>query len=301
MTSSVTTSDPERPAIEFRDVSFAFDDNPALIDLSFRLGRGKLICITGESRSGKSVLVKLSVGLLQPDKGQVFVDGRDLGGLAEFEQLDLRRSSMGVVFQDSSLFTGISVYENAAYRLTEAGLPEDQVDRGAMEILSFVGLEQDADKLPEELSIGMRRRLEFARAMAGWPRIMLFDEPATGLDPINARNILDLVVRARDVHDVSSILVTKEAWEIDYVSKRRAVTDASGEVRILAEPKGLPGVEVIVLDSGRIAFRGAPGEFASSELPVVTRMTKGIQGSPAPTARFSDPWSRTRQRRSKKV
>ena len=221
MSSTVTESDQETPAIEFRHVSFAFDDTPALIDVSFQLPRGNMICVTGESRSGKSVLLRLSVGLLKPDEGQVLVDGRDISRLTELEQLELRRSSMGVVFQDSSLFTGLTVYENAAYRLTEADLAEEEADQGAMEILRFVGLEKDADKLPEELSIGMRRRLEFARAMAGWPRIMLFDEPATGLDPINARNILDLVVRARDVHDVSSILVTKETWEIRYVSKRR--------------------------------------------------------------------------------
>ena len=294
-----TTSDGGTLAIEFRHVSLSFDDKPALIDVTFQLPRGSMICVTGESLSGKSVLLKLSAGLLQPDVGQVFVDGRDISSLTEIEQLELRRSSMGVVFQDSSLFTGLSVYENAAYRLTEASLPDEKVDNGAMEILRFVGLEQDADKLPEELSIGMRRRLEFARAMAGWPRIMLFDEPATGLDPINARNILDLVVRARDVHNVSSILVTKEAWEIRYVSKRRAVKDESGEVRMIIESKSIPGVEVIVLDSGRLAFRGAPEDFASSLLPAVTRMTRGIQGSPDHSARLRDPWSRTRRQRSK--
>jgi phospholipid/cholesterol/gamma-HCH transport system ATP-binding protein len=240
MCSSVTASDSETPAIEFRNVSFAFEDTPALIDVSFRLPRGNMICLTGESQSGKSVLLRLSLGFLQPDVGQVLVDGRDINALAEFEQFELRRSSLGVVFQDSSLFTGLSVYENAAYRLTEAGLSEEEVDCGAMEVLRFVGLEEDADKLPEELSIGMRRRLEFARAMAGWPRIMLFDEPATGLDPINARNLLDLILRARDVHKVSSILVTKESWEIGYVSRRRAVKDGSGEVRMLVESKSIP-------------------------------------------------------------
>ena len=299
MSLSATVSDPQPASIEFRHVSFAYDDKPALIDVSLQLRLGNLICVTGESRSGKSVLVKLSVGLLQPNVGQVLVDGRDISALTEIEQLDLRRNSMGVVFQDSSLFTGISVYENAAYRLTEAGLPEEEIDRGAMEILRFVGLEQDGDKLPEELSIGMRRRLEFARAMAGWPRIMLFDEPATGLDPINARNLLDLVVRARDIHNVSSILVTKEAWEIEYVSKRRSARDASGEVRMQVESRSVAGVEVIVLDSGLIAFRGTPDEFASSAVPAVTRMTKGIQGSPDLSVRLRDPWSPKRQRRSK--
>ena len=296
---SITGSNHDASALGFCHVSFAFDDKPALIDVSFRLPPGEMICLTGESLSGKSVLLKLSVGLLQPDQGQVLVDGRDINALTEIELLELRRGSMGVVFQDSSLFTGLSVYENAAYRLTEAGLPEVEVECGAMEILRFVGLEQDADKLPEELSIGMRRRLEFARAMAGWPRVMLFDEPATGLDPINARNILDLVVRARDVHGVSSIFVTKETWEIHYVSKRRAVREESGDVRMMDESKSLPGGQVILLDAGRIAFHGTPDDFFPNLLPAVTRITKGIQGSPDHSARLRDPWSHTRRQRSK--
>jgi phospholipid/cholesterol/gamma-HCH transport system ATP-binding protein len=299
MRTSVPVSEPEIPAIEFRHVTFAFEDKPALMDVSFQLRRGNMICVTGESQSGKSVLLRLGLGLLQPDEGQVLLDGRDIGKLDELEQFELRRSSLGVVFQDSSLFTGLSVYENAAYRLTEAGLSEEEVDCGAMEVLRFVGLEQDADKLPEELSIGMRRRLEFARAMAGWPRIMLFDEPATGLDPINARNLLDLIVRARDIHNVSSILVTKESWEIRYVSKRRSVKDGSGEMRMLVEPTSIPGVEVIVLEAGRVAFRGTPDDFASSPLPAVTRMTKGIQGNPAPFEASRDPWARARKENSK--
>jgi len=299
MTPTVPQSNHGPSAIEFRHVSLAFDDKPALIDVSFRLPPGEMICLTGESLSGKSVLLKLSVGLLQPDQGQVLVDGRDINALTEIELLELRRGSMGVVFQDSSLFTGLSVYENAAYRLTEAGLPEEEVESGAMGILRFVGLDLDADKLPEELSIGMRRRLEFARAMAGWPRIMLFDEPVTGLDPINARNLLDLVVRARDIHNVSSILVTKESWEIRYVSNRRAVKDESGEVRLIAGSRSITGVEVMVLDSGRIAFSDTPDAFASSQLRAVTRITKGIQGSSHLSARLRDPWSHTRRRRSK--
>jgi phospholipid/cholesterol/gamma-HCH transport system ATP-binding protein len=295
MRSSSTEGEPEPPVVEFRHVSLSFDDKPALVDVSFQLSRGNMICVTGESLSGKSVLLKLSIGLMRADEGQVLVDGRDIGALSEAELLDLRRNSMGVVFQDSSLFTGLSAYENAAYRLTEAGLSDEAVDRGAMEILRFVGLERDADKLPEELSIGMRRRLEFARGLAGWPRIMLFDEPVTGLDPINARNILDLVVRARDVHNVSTILVTKEAWEIRYVSTRRAVKDSSGEVRLVVESRRWPGVEVMLLDSGRIAFHGSPDDFASSTLPEVARMTRGIQGIPDTSARLRDPWSRTRR------
>jgi phospholipid/cholesterol/gamma-HCH transport system ATP-binding protein len=163
MSSNRAQSDRQAPAIEFRQVSFSFDDEPALVDVSFQLPRGDILCITGESRSGKSVLLRLSIGLLQPDQGRVLVDGRDLGALTELQQMELRRGSMGVVFQDSSLFTGMSVYENAAYRLTEAGLPEEAVDCGAMEILRFVGLEQDADKL---LEVTLNRNAEAAGVCA---------------------------------------------------------------------------------------------------------------------------------------
>ena len=297
MASNITSTNPEPPAIEFRHVSFSFDDKPALKDISLQLPRGSMIYVTGKSLSGKSVLLRLGIGLLQPDEGQVLIDGRDFSQLTEEEQFALRRTSMGIVFQDSSLFTGLSVYENAAYRLTEAGLSEEAVERGALEILCFVGLERDASRLPEELSIGMRRRLEFARALAGWPKTMLFDEPATGLDPINARNILDLIVRARDIHGVSSILVTKDAWEIHYVSKRRAVEGQSGQVRMADDPASLPRGEVILLDSGSVVFRGTPADFASSQFPAVTIMTRGIHGSPAASPRLRDPWSRERKPR----
>ena len=167
----------EPAAIEFRHVSISFDDHRALDDISFRLERGRMICITGVSGSGMSVLLRLAAGLLRPDEGQIFIEGREIEVLDEQDLLALRSASMGIVFQESSLFTGMSVYDNAAYRLDEHGWPEADMDRAVREILSFVGLEEDIDKLPGELSIGMRRRLEFARALVGWPKIMLFAEP----------------------------------------------------------------------------------------------------------------------------
>src|ERR1044071_2227495 len=175
----------QSPAIEFRRVSISFDTTRALDDISFQLPRGGMICITGVSGSGMSVLLRLAAGLDIPDEGQIFIEGREIEGLTEEELLAIRSASMGMVFQEQSLFTGMSVYDNTAYRLDEHGWPDEDTERAVREILEFVGLEEDIDKFPEELSVGMRRRLEFARALVGWPKIMLFDEATSGLDPIN--------------------------------------------------------------------------------------------------------------------
>ena len=125
---------------------------------------------------------------------------------------------MGMVFQEDSLFTGLSVYENAAYRLEEHGWSEEEIERAVREALRFVGLDGEENKFPEELSGGMKRRLEIARALIGWPRIMLFDEPTMSLDPIVAFKVLDLIIRARDMKQISSLYVTKKTHEIPYLA-----------------------------------------------------------------------------------
>jgi ABC-type ATPase involved in cell division len=164
------------PAIEFREVSISFDDIRALQQVSLVLHTGEMICITGDSRSGKSVLLRLALGLFRPDEGEVLINGRDITRMEEPELLALRRETMGMVFQENSVFTGRSVYENAAYRLEDSDWPEDQIQSAVVEVLTFVGLEEETEKQAEELSGGMKRRL----------------------DPINARQVLDLIIRARD-------------------------------------------------------------------------------------------------------
>lgn len=295
----------QSPAIEFRHVSIRFDDKPALDDVSFRLERGRMICVTGVSGSGMSVLLQLAAGLLRPDDGQIFVEGREIEALDEQELLALRSASLGMVFQEQALFTGMSVYDNAAYRLDEHNWPEDDIVRAVSEILTFVGLEEDIDKLPEELSIGMRRRLEFARAMVGWPEIMLFDEATSGLDPLNARAILDLVIRARDIHKISSLYVTKELHEIPYLAHQCAVEEPSGGVSIRSindapdERSRLEIVEkvsVMVLEAGRVAFSGKPSEFEASDLPAVIRLTHPAPSAPSSDTYIPDPWSHSKKR-----
>jgi phospholipid/cholesterol/gamma-HCH transport system ATP-binding protein len=293
----------EPATIEFRHVSISFDDKRALDDISFRLERGRMTCITGVSGSGMSVLLRLAEGLLRPDEGQIFIEGREIEGLDERELLALRSASMGIVFQEQSLFTGVSVYDNTAYRLDEHGWPEEDTERAVNEILTFVGLEEDIDKLPEELSIGMRRRLEFARALVGWPKIMLFDEATSGLDPINARAMLDLVIRARDIHGISSLYVTKELHEIPYLADHRAVTSDSGEITIqnvgasADQPSSSEAnrIGVIVLEDGRAVFSGTPAEFESSDLPAVTRLTRPAFSAPSTDGYLSDPWRKSKK------
>lgn len=246
----------EPPVLEFRDLSLSFDGTPALCNVSFQLNRGQMIVITGVSGSGKSVLLHVAIGLLEPDEGMVLIEGRDVERLSETELLALRSASMGLAFQTDTLFTGMTVYDNAAYRLVEHGWSDEDTDGAVREILSFVGLGDDAEKLPEELSIGMRRRLEIARALAGWPPIMLFDEPTSGLDPINSRLILDLLIRARDVHRISSLCATKEVEEIEYLAKHRSPGAAHQSE-----------VSVMLLDKGKIAFFGGLEGFHEDALP----------------------------------
>ena len=282
----------DETVIEFRGVSKSFEDKQALVDISFQLGRGETICITGVSGSGKSVLLRVASGLDLADKGEVLVKGREIGALDEAELLALRSATMGMVFQEQSLFTGMTVFENTAYRLDEHEWAEEDQERAVREILRFVGLEEEIDKLPEELSIGMGRRLEFARALVGWPEIMLFDEPTSGLDPINSRIMLDLVIRARDIHHISSLYVTKELHEIPYLAGHRAVKNETGEIDI---QEAAADIRVMVLDEGRAVFFGDASEFAASDLPAVTRITHPSASAPPSDSYIADPWGRSKK------
>ena len=270
-------------AIDLRHVTVDFDDLKALDDVSLQVAAGEMVVVTGTSGSGKTVLVHVIVGFIKPMTGQVLVEGSHVESLSERELLSLLSSTVGLVFQEDALFSGLSTYDNAAFRLVEHGWSPERVDVAVREILTFVGLEDDADKLPEELSIGMRRRLEIARALIGWPKLMLFDEPTSGLDPLNARRILDLLIRARDVHGITSVVVTKEMHEIPYLADHVAVTNASGEVTVVERSSGAPPrASVLLLKSGRIAFAGSSEDFFANEDPAVTEMTTDPAARDAP-------------------
>jgi len=284
------------PAIEFRNVSLSFEDRLALNDISFTLTQGEMIFLTGISGSGKSVLLRLAMGLLKPDSGQIFIEGREIEDLNESELIDIRGELMGLVFQEDSLFTGLPVYENAAYRLEEHGWSEEEIERAVREVLQFVGLEGEEEKFPEELSGGMKRRLEIARALIGWPRIMLFDEPTMSLDPLAALKVLDLLIRARDINHISSLYVTKKMHEIDYLAHYSAKTAGGGQVSTIKAPSTqLPKTRVIVLETGRIVFDGSVEDFAKSELPAVQEMLTLDRHDHSREPEFTDPWDKRRR------
>jgi len=267
--------DRQPPAIEFRNVFLSFDDHHVLHDISFKLERGDMLVVTGVSGSGKSVLLRLAMGLLKPDSGQIFIEGREIENLNESDLLDIRGGLMGMVFQEDSLFTGLPVYENAAYRLEEHGWTEEEIERAVAEILRFVGLDGEEQKFPEELSGGMKRRLEIARALIGWPRIMLFDEPTMSLDPLAALKVLDLVIRARDINHISSLYVTKKIYELDYLANDKT--------------------RVMVLKDGRVVFSGYVQEFKTSELPAIKELLALDHHDHSKDPYFTDPWDKDRR------
>ena len=283
------------PAIEFRNVCLSFDEKPALADISFRLECGEMAFITGISGSGKSVLLRLAIGLLKPDAGQILIDGREIETLDESELLAIRGGLMGIVFQDDSLFSGLTVYENVAYRPEEHGWDEERIEQAVSEVLQFVGLQGEENKFPEELSGGMKRRLEIARALIGWPGIMLYDEPTMSLDPIVAIQVLDLVIRARDINNISSLYVTKKIYEIPHLAKLKASRAENGEIVIReAAPDRLPRTKVIVLEQGRIAFNGTVEEFHKSDLPVIKELVTLDRHDHSKEPYFIDPWDKRR-------
>ena len=294
------TKDIELSSIEFRNVCLSFDRKPLLIDISFRLEKGEMVFLTGISGSGKSVLLRLAMGLLKPDTGQIFIDGREIEMLEESELLAIRGGLMGMVFQEDSLFTGLTVYENAAYRLEEHGWTEEEIKKAVADVLRFVGLQGEENRLPAELSGGMKRRLEIARALIGWPQIMLFDEPTMSLDPIVAVQVLDLVIRARDINRISSLYVTKKIYEIPQLANFCASETADGKMKISeASPDSLPKTRVIVLADGKIVFTGTPDEFQKSDHPAIKELIQLDPHDHSKDLHFSNPWAKRRHPKEK--
>lgn len=272
------TNEPERivPAIEFRDVYLSFDDQKILNGLSFTVRRGETKIILGRSGGGKSTTIKLLLGLLKPDSGQILVDGEDITNYSEVEMMAVRQK-MGMVFQEGALFDSLSVYENVAYRLHENGIDEEEVEREVRRMLRFVDLEDAIDKMPSELSGGMRRRVGIARALVGDPKIVMFDEPTAGLDPPTARTICELAIKLRDLEDVSAIFVTHEMQNLEYLCTEYATVSEEGEVVFKEEGDDfcLINTEIIMLREGKIIFSGKDEEFRVSKDEYVRRFVNG--------------------------
>ena len=264
------------PAIEFRDVHLAFDDKKILDGLSFKVMKGETKLVLGGSGTGKSTTIKLVLGLLKPDAGRVLVDGEDITDYSEEEMVHVRKK-IGMVFQEGALFDSLSVYDNVAYRLHEQNVPEEEVEQEVLRMLRFVNLEQAVDKMPIELSGGMRRRVGIARALVGDPKIIMFDEPTAGLDPPTARTICELAMKLRDLQDVSSIFVTHEMNNLAYLCSEYAVINDEGDVVFEREGERicLINSKVIMLRDGQVIFSGTDESLRASEDPYIQKFLRG--------------------------
>lgn len=264
------------PAIEFKHVRLAFDEKVILDDVSFQVRRGETKIILGQSGSGKSTIIRLTLGLLHPDDGAILIDGEDITYYSE-PQLMKVRESMGMVFQEGALFDSLPVYDNVGYRLHEKGVDEDLVEEEIRKMLQFVDLEEAIDKMPSELSGGMRRRVGIARALVGDPQIVLFDEPTAGLDPPTARTICELAIKLRDIQDVSSIFVTHEMKNLEYLSSEYACLGEGDEIYFEEEGERLCliNTEIIMIHRGKIIFEGKGEELAANEDPYIKRFLNG--------------------------
>jgi phospholipid/cholesterol/gamma-HCH transport system ATP-binding protein len=256
---------PGSPSVVFDDVSFAFDEHVVLDHVSFQVPTGSLRFVLGASGSGKSVLLKLILGLFKPDSGTIHVNGQQVDHLAERDLLRLR-STIGMVFQENALFDSLTVDENVGYRFyEESDMPLEDARARVMEVLGFIGLGEYIDRMPSELSGGQRRRVALARAMASRPGLLLFDDPTTGLDPLTATTVDDEVVKLRDLESVTSIVATHQIRDAFYVATHQAVRSPEG-VRILeADDKTAALAEFLVLHEGRILFEGNGADLLASQ------------------------------------
>ena len=242
------------PVIELENVSLAFD-RPILEDISFAAHEGQTIVVVGESGTGKSTLLKLILRLLVPDKGRVLVDGEDISCLSFDEALQVRQK-MGMVFQGAALFDSMTVFENVAYPLREhTDLSEDEIEARVREKLEFVDLEPDEvlEKLPAELSGGMKKRVGIARGMANNPEVMLYDEPTSGLDPLTTGTITRLIMKLQRELKVTSIVVSHDIRSANRMASR-----------------------IALLSEGRIRFFGTPEEMAASEDEYIQSFLGGL-------------------------
>lgn len=256
------------PAVEFDNVTFAFDEHVVLDGVSFSVPRGSMRILLGASGAGKSVILKLILGLFKPDGGTIAVNGERVDHLSEVELMRVR-SDIGMLFQETALFDSLTVAENVGYRLyEETNQPLDEIRTRVAEVLGFVGLADYIDQMPSQLSGGQRRRVAIARAMAAKPQLLLFDDPTTGLDPITATSVDDEVLKLRDLEHVTSILVTHQIRDAVYVATHEAVRGSGGtpEIRESDEAHAAQS-KFLVLHHGRIMFEGSTTELLAAKDP----------------------------------
>jgi phospholipid/cholesterol/gamma-HCH transport system ATP-binding protein len=250
------------PSIVFEDVHLSFEENQVLRGVSFHLPLGETKALFGVAGSGKSTILKLSLGLLRPDSGRITVLGKEVTQMPE-EELFPMRSRLGMVFQEGALFDSLTVKENVAYRLIEErGIYDDGVDQRVREALRFVELEHTLDLFPSELSGGMRRRVAIARAIITQPELLLYDSPTGGLDPVTSNTIIELIMKQRDVYKTSSLLVTHRLQDAFTMATHQFDPQTS---QLRALPRGQycdAPMSFLVLRDGKVIFDGDVRQLA---------------------------------------
>jgi phospholipid/cholesterol/gamma-HCH transport system ATP-binding protein len=261
----------EPAAVEFQNVSLAFDDHVVLKDLSFSVPKGSMRILLGISGAGKSLVLKLALGLLRPDSGTILVNGNRVTEMSELELLKMR-ADVGMVFQENALFDSLTVGENVGYRLyEETKSPLEEVRKRVEEVLAFLGLLEFIDTMPSSLSGGQRRRVGIGRAMASKPHLMLFDDSTTGLDPVISATVDDEIVKLRDLEDVTSIVVSQQIRDAMYIATHKSAPN-NGKVKVvLVNDQEATNTEFMVLHEGGITFLGTGSELMASQDPFLKR------------------------------
>ena len=277
-----------KEVIRFDRVRLAFGSHVVLREVSFTLHHGETLVLLGVTGTGKTLLLKLALGLLRPDDGRIRVLGADITGLEE-EALFPLREKLGIVFQEMALFDSLNVYENVAYRLIEETvhgdleLSDEEIERRVLDVLRFVGLEEAIWKMPDELSGGMKRRVGLARALITEPPVLLYDSPTAGLDPVTSQTILTLIIKLRDTRQASALYVTQRLQDA-FILANNVFDDSNGALKPVAGDGFHPerpeasgrGAEAtktrfLLLRDGAIHFEGTPEEILSTRDPYLQR------------------------------
>jgi len=266
-TAQAATSSATEPVVVFENVSIGFERKPVLENISFKIPCGETRILLGPAGVGKSVLLKLTNGLLRPDSGRIFVFGEEISAMREQDLFQLR-GAIGTVFQEGALFDSLTVRDNVGYRLMEEHLGEEEITRRVTEALRFVELEHTLDKFPSELSGGMRRRVAIARAIVTNPKLLLYDSPTGGLDPITSTTIIELVMKQRDVSHTSSLLITHRLQDAFVLATHHFSREKNG-MELLPEHTTDPHTSFLLLHQGKLVFDGSTEELVHSDDPFI--------------------------------
>ncbi len=251
--------------LQFENIRIGFGEGDVLRGVSFAVEQGETLVLVGETGTGKTLLLKMAAGLLKPDSGRVRVLGREVSAMREDQLLDFRRQ-FGVVFQEGALFDSLTVRENVAFRLMEEGVESEEIEARVREALQFVEMEHAIEKLPGDLSGGMRRRVSIARALISRPPIVLYDSPTAGLDPVTAQTIITLILRLRDTAGVTGLLATHRLQDAYGLANYR-FDAAQGRVAApdVHSRNGQAPTRILVLRDGAVYFLGGPDELMAAQ------------------------------------